>query len=195
MAEVFTIAGANGFGAAPSGWALTSKGNYGAPGGKKHPAAMALQASLVTLGKVVRDPALFNLPVDGFIGNDTAQALSLALSRHLGPGQLPPEFRQSFSAEGIAAKAREITALLDKEIARRGAPPAPKPVPVQKEVPVTPQVPAPSHGMSMAAWGALGLGLLVVGYGIYMFLNDGKGKKRRTSHGAVADFGDFESMP
>lgn len=135
MAEVYSISGAEGFGAAacPVGWEGTPHGNCGAPvagcptnmqygGACRSPAAVQLQNALVALGQVAGDPVLKALQIDGFIGPLTTDAVNRAFTMHIGAGQAPAGFRTgTLTMADVAAAVMPYMQTVAAEVARRGA--------------------------------------------------------------------------
>jgi hypothetical protein len=151
MAEIFTISGA-GFGQSPCpvGWAVTPKGNCGAPpagcavnmrvdGACRHPLAIKLQTSLVALGQALRDDQLSRVAVDGIIGEQTVRAANRALVNHL--PQAAIRLRSgNLTLTQVANEADLLAGIIGADLARRGVPVtalAPRPGMVPATVPGT----------------------------------------------------------
>jgi len=184
MAEVFTISG-SGFGATascPPGWEVTPNGNCGAPSAGCAPAdklgkacrsaaALALQTALRALGKAVGgDTRLMSVDVDGFVGQQTTDAVNRAFTTHIGPGQAPAQYRTGgLTISQIAAAAPAITALVAAEVTKRGSvvPPVPKVAAAPKSTAVPAAAMAPA-GPPKAMWALAGLMAIGVGAGVYM---------------------------
>jgi len=184
MAEVFTISGSGGFGAAacPAGWGVTPKGNCGAVGGGPASAATNLQVTLRALGVVTGDSVLKAVGVDGYIGGNTVGGVNRAMTKHVGPGQAAARFRTGTMTQvQVANEATTLATIIGSEVIRRGGvPPSAPPLvirpPVVKPPPmvdVLPPLPPPSSGSSAAAWALVGICVLAVGTGVY-FMADGR---------------------
>jgi lysozyme family protein len=147
MAEVFTIAGAHGFGAGttpcPPGWIQTPNGNCGAPGapGYRSQVAADLQTALTALGRRAGDVELQKLPIDGVIGPMTVSAVNKAFTTHVGSGQAQAQFRTGkLSLYDVARDAPTFVQLLRAEMVRRGSEVPPTPPPAAGAIPAPPQI-------------------------------------------------------
>jgi hypothetical protein len=184
--EVFSISGALGAAACPTGWQVTPNGNCGAPvaacpanmrlgNACRSQAAVALQNALVAMGNQIGDAVLKALVVDGFVGPKTTAAANRALTTHIGPGQAAADLRTGTLAIGdVAARAPQITQLVVAETARRGGS-TPAPRTFTANVPVTPReaadpIVAAQGAPPRALWALVGLNALAAvtgAWGLY----------------------------
>lgn len=167
----------SGFGAAcPAGFTTTAKGNC------QGALATPLQNALRALGKAVGgDPSLMSLSVDGSIGPATVAAVNRAFTTHIGPGQMPAQFRTgTLGISDIAANAAQFTSYIAAEVLRRGgslAPPTPSAAarpPTSAYTPPTTASLDPGAGppgLSTPSWTLIGVAVIAVVGGAWVLFS------------------------
>lgn len=93
-----------------------------------------LQQALANLGQLVGDPALSAIVADGMIGPKTVAAVNRAFVTYIAAAYAPAEFKTGrLVAQAVAARASQLTDLVNRENVRRAGAAAPEsmPAPVQ----------------------------------------------------------------